>query len=121
MSRLTEDIREQAMDFASAIACLRLSLPDSHQEIEILGDQLLRAGTSVAAHVREASLSRSDAEICSQLEGAIQRADESMLCLEMLQENGAIKPGSLVDLRREADEIIAAFSRLVSRIGGQSL
>ena len=52
-------------------------------------------GTSVAAHVRDASLSRSDAEMCSRLEGAIQQADESMLCLEMLQDDCAINQSSL--------------------------
>ena len=71
MGRLTEDIRERTMEFASAIARLRMSLPKSRREVEMLGDQLLRAGTSVATQVREASLSRSDAEMCSRLEGAI--------------------------------------------------
>ena len=100
--RATEEIRERTSEFASPIARFRMSLPNSQREVEMLGDRLLRAGTSVAVYAREASRSRSDAEMCSRLEGAIQRADESMLCLEMLQENGAIKPGSPVDCKRHA-------------------
>ena len=109
------------MNFASAIACFRMNLPNARREVEMLRDQLLRASTSVAAHVREALLSRSDAELCTHLEGAIQRADESMLCLEMLQEDSDIRQSSLIDLRSEADEIIATFTTILNRIGGQSL
>jgi len=104
------------MKFASAIARLHMSLPSSRKEVEGLGHQLLRAGTSVAAHVREASRSRSDAEMCSRLEVAIQQADESMLCLEMLQDDCAINDHSLTHLRREADEIISIFASMVSHI-----
>jgi four helix bundle protein len=121
MNRVTEDIRERTMEFASAIACLRMSLPNGRREVEMLGDQLLRAGTSVAAHVREASRSRSHAEMRSRLEGAIQQADESVLCLEILQDDCALSGSSLAHLRREADEMIATFATIVSRTGGRSL
>jgi four helix bundle protein len=120
MSRLSEDIRERTMEFASAIACLRMSLPDTRREVSLLGDQLLRAGTSIAAHVRQALQSSSEAEMCSCLEGAIEQADESMLCLEMLQKDCAIGEGSVAHLRREADEIMTAFESIVSRLGGRS-
>lgn len=109
------------MEFASAIACLRMSLPNGRREVEMLGDQLLRAGTSVAADVREASRSRCDAEMRSRLEGAIQQADDSVLCLEMLKEDYAISESSLAHLRTEADEIIATFATIISRTGGRSL
>jgi four helix bundle protein len=109
------------MGFASAIARFRMSLPNRRREVEMLGDRLLRAGTSVAAHVREASLSRTEAEMCSRLEGAIEQADESMLCLEMLQDDCAINQSSLTHLRKEADAIVATFTSIVSRIGGRSL
>ena len=121
MSRVTDDILERTMEFASAIARFRMSLPNNRQEVKMLGDRLLQAGTSVAAHARDALLSRSDAERCSRLEGAIQQADESMLCLEMLQDDCAISQSSLGNLRQEADAIIATFASILSRIGGRSL
>ncbi len=55
------------------------------------------------------------------LRGAIQQADESMLCLEMLQDDCAINQSSLTHLRKEADAIVAAFTSIVSRLGGRSL
>ena len=75
MSRLSEEIRERTKKFASAIVRLYARLPRERREVEVLGHQLLRSGTSVAAHVREASRARSDAELCSKLDGAIQEAD----------------------------------------------
>lgn len=118
MSHLSEELRERTMQFASAIARLYLSLPRSRREVDVLGHQLLRSSTSVATHVREASRSRSDAELCSKLEGAIQEADESMLCLEMLKDDYAINEHSLVHLHQEANEIIAIFVSMTSRIRG---
>jgi len=41
----------------------------------VLGKQLLRSGTSVAAHTREASRARSEDEFVSKLGGALQEAD----------------------------------------------
>jgi four helix bundle protein len=121
MSHRSEDIRERTMAFASAIARFRMTLPSARRDVEALGDQLLRAVSSVAAHVRQATRSRSDAEICSRLEGAILQADESMLCLEMLQNDCAINERSLAHLRQEADEIIGIFAATVRQIRGHSL
>ncbi|HEY5705636.1 MAG TPA: four helix bundle protein [Terrimicrobiaceae bacterium] len=109
------------MQFSSAIARLYLSLPRSRTEVEALGRKLLQSSTSIVAHVREASYSRSDAELCSKLEGAIQEADESMLCLEMLQDDFAINELSLAQLQEEVNEIIASFASMVTRIKMRTL
>ncbi len=116
MSRLSEEIRERTKKFASAIVRLYARLPRERREVEVLGHQLLRSGTSVAAHVREASRARSDAELCSKLDGAIQEADESLLWLELLRDDCGIDDNSLAQLHVEADEIIAIFVTIVSRI-----
>ena len=87
MSRLSEELRERTKKFASGIIHLYVGLPRRRGEVEVIAHQLLRSGTSVAAHVREASRSRSDAELCSKLDGAIQEADESLLWLELLQDD----------------------------------
>jgi len=81
----------------------------------VLGRQLLRAGTSVAAHVREASRARSDSEFCSKLEGALQEADESQLWLELLRDDCAIRDQSLDALHCEAGELIAIFVTMVNK------
>ncbi len=120
MSRLTENIRGRTMEFASAIACLRMTLPNGRREVEMLGDQLLRAGTSVAAHVRDASRSRSDAEMRSRLEGAIEQADESVLCLEMSRATvRSAKARSLIYAEKPTK--LSQLRNDISRTGGRSL
>lgn len=64
----------------------------------MIGHQLLRSGTSVTAHAREASHSRSDAEFASNIDGLLQEADESLLWLELLHEDYHIAPDLIVPL-----------------------
>jgi four helix bundle protein len=85
--RLSDDLRERTKGFASAIIRLYVQLPKRRKEVEILGNQLLRSGTSVAAHAREASRARSYSEFCSKLDGLLQEADESQLWLELLRDD----------------------------------
>jgi four helix bundle protein len=53
--RLSEELRERTKRYASAIIGLYVQLPKQREEVRVLGKQLLRAGTSVVAHAREAS------------------------------------------------------------------
>ena len=116
MSRLSEDLRDRTKRFASDVIRLYVSLPKQRKEIEILGNQLLRSGTSVAAHAREASRARSDAEFCSKLDGLLQEADESQLWLELLRDDCAIRDSQLTSLYRETDELLAIFTTIVAKI-----
>jgi four helix bundle protein len=59
--------------------------------VRVLGKRLLRSGTSVAAHAREASRARSDVEFCSMLDGLLQEADESQLWIELLRDDCGVK------------------------------
>jgi four helix bundle protein len=73
----------------------------------ILGRQVLRAGTSVGAHCREAFRARSDAELISKLEVAAQELDETIYWLELLADAEVVRRPLLGPLKKEADEIMA--------------
>ena len=75
--RLSEELRERTKRFAACIIHYYVALPKQRSEVQVLGRQLLRSGTSVAAHAREASRARSSAEFCSKLDGLLQEADEA--------------------------------------------
>lgn len=94
---------------------LYVGLPRSREEVEIVGHQLLRAGTSVAAHTREASRARSDAEFCSQLDGALQEADEAQLWLALLNEECKIEGDDMADMLGETHELIAILVTMSSK------
>lgn len=74
---------------------------------------MVRAGTSVAAHVREASRGRSEAEFVSKLGGALQEADESSLWLELLREECGIQ--GTVPLEQESSELMAIMTTMITR------
>lgn len=114
--RLTPDLRERTKRFASQIIQIYISLPRQREEVAVLGKQLLRSGTSVAAHARETSRARSDAEFCSKLDGLLQEADESQLWLELLIEDCQISSQHLSLAHREAGEIIAIFTVIVHKV-----
>ncbi len=82
----------------------------------MLGHQLLRSGTSVAAHAREASRARSDGEFCSKLDVLLQEADESQLWIELLQEDCGIRNDLIAGLHQEACELLAIFTTIVLRV-----
>jgi four helix bundle protein len=116
MSRLSDELRGRCKIFASQVIRLYIALPKQREEVRVLGKQLLRSGTSVAAHAREASRARSDAEFCSKLDGLLQEADESQLWLELLHEDCGISDSSVPFLHKESDELLAIFTTMVSKI-----
>lgn len=116
MSRLSEEIRARTKHYASGVIHLYCNLPKQREEVKILGRQLLRSGTSVAAHAREASRARSDAEFCSKIEGLLQEADESQLWLELLSEDCGITDPAVAKLNAETVEFLALFTAMVGKI-----
>lgn len=114
--RISPDLRQRSKAFGSAVIQIYLILPRGREEVSILGRQMLRAGTSVAAHVREASRARSDSEFCSKLDVLLQEADEAQLWLEYLIEDCHIPNPTLPLAHREADELIAIFTTIVSKV-----
>jgi len=117
--RLPEDFRGRTKAFAAASIRLFVKLPKTREEVRILGKQLLRSGTSVAAHVREASRARSADEFVSKLGGALQEADESSLWLEVLREECGIAPALTQPLEKEGAELVAIFTTMVKRTKGE--
>ena len=103
------EFRKRTKAFASATVRFFCTLPRNRIEVQVLGKQLLRSGTSVAANYREASRARSDQEFVSKVDQCAQEADESMLWLELLRDDCGIHAESLDRLIREADELIAIF------------
>ena len=117
--RLSTEFRDRTKQFASATIRLFVALPKGRDEVRILGKQLLRSGTSVAAHVREASRARSDDEFISKLGGALQEADESALWLELLREDCGNAPDTLL-MEKEANELMAIMTTMINRTKGKS-
>jgi len=100
----------QARTRAFAIRVLRVfrSLPDS-REARVLGHQLLRSATSVAANYRAACRGRSRRDFLSKLGIVEEEADESLFWLEFIADAGIVPRDKLSDLTSEASQLTAIF------------
>ena len=98
-------LRDRTKAFALRIIKMYCRLPKSTQA-QVLGRQVLRAGTSVAANYREASRARSDAEFVSKLGIVEQELDETLLWLELIVESGIVPEAKMASLHQETDELL---------------
>jgi len=76
------------------------------EEARVLGRQLLRSGTSVAANYREASRGRTDAELLAKLGIVEQELDESLLWMELIVESNIVAEPRVVELKMECEELL---------------
>ena len=109
MSSRPEQLRDRTKAFALRVIRLFRSLP-YRTDTQVLGKQLLRCGTSVAANYRAACRARSKAEFVARIAIVAEEADESVLWLELLVESGIIKSGMTVALLKEARELTAILT-----------
>ena len=99
-------LRERTKRFAVQTIRFCVTLPRTDEGV-VIKRQLLRSGTSPGAHCREAFRSRSNAEMISKLETALQELDESLYWMELLVEAEIVHERHLQPLMSEADELIA--------------
>jgi len=76
----------------------------------MVGNQLLRAGTSVGANYRSACRGCSKPDFVSKVGIAIEEADESLYWMEMLVEANMVSEERLADLMKEANELVAILT-----------
>jgi four helix bundle protein len=103
-----EQLRDRTKAFAVRIVRLYRSLPYK-ADAQVLGKQLLRCGTAVAANYRAACRSRSRAEWLAKI-GIVVEADESVFWPEMLSDCEIIPLPKLEMLLKEAHELSALFT-----------
>jgi four helix bundle protein len=102
--------RARSKKYALRIIALYVALRRMNDEVaRVLGRQLLRSGTSVGAHHREASRARSTAEFISKMEGGLQELDESGYWMELLAESATVTSARLAPLMDETDQLIRIF------------
>ena len=116
METRPRDLQRRTKAFALDIIRLTEHLPRG-RAADVIGKQLLRSGTSVAANYRSACCARSTADFVSKMGIVEEEADESQFWLELLTESGLIERDPVAPLAREANELarIAAASRKTAR------
>ena len=102
-------LRQRTKEFAGRVVRFFMQLDRRRDELSILGKQLIRSATSVAAQYREASRARSPEEFIAKVESCVQEADESQLWLELLRDECGISQATVEPIWKEADELISIF------------
>ncbi len=100
------DLKARTKSFALRIIKVVDALPNT-RSANVIGNQLLRSGTSVGANYRAACRARSTAEFVAKLGIVEEEADESGYWLELLVDSGLMPKKQLSGLRQEADELVA--------------
>ena len=109
MGRPASDLKDRTKRFALRIVKVVRSLP-ANAEGRMIGNQLLRCGTSVAANYRAVCRARSRPEFLAKLAIVIEEADESAFWLDFVVDAGLIPERKLNDLRSEANQLVAIFN-----------
>ena len=109
------DLKSGTKRYALDVIRLYVALPKS-TEAQVMGKQLLRSGTSVGAHYREGQRAKSNADLISKLEGALQELEESGYWLELLEESGTVEKAEVAGLANETGQLIAMLTVAVQKI-----
>jgi four helix bundle protein len=99
-------LKERTKRFALEIIQLVEKLPKG-RKADILGRQLLAAGTSAGANYRAACRARSSPDFISKMGIVEEETDESIYWMELLMNCGLIRKDQTSDLLNEANEILA--------------
>src|SRR5439155_17829586 len=114
MMNAERDLKPRTKEFARRVIRLFAAL-SKDTAAQILGKQLLRAGTSVGANYREANRARTKAEFISKIGDCLKEADESSYWMELLLDEGFLPPAKLQPLLDEANELVAIFVTISKR------
>ena len=104
-----DELKRRTKKFAVRVITLFRSLPRI-EEARIIGKQVLRSGTSVAANYRAVCRARSRAEFIAKVGIVVEEADETVFWFELLIEAAIVREPKMQSLLREANELLAIFA-----------
>lgn len=102
------ELKKRTKNVALRVIKLQSKMPNN-QISWIIGKQILRSATSVAANYRAASRARSGKEFFSKLSIVIEETDETMFWLELIVDAKIFPKEKTVDLYKELNELLSIF------------
>jgi four helix bundle protein len=104
-----DELRRRTKLFAVDAIKLVESLPRG-RSCDVIGNQLLRSATSVAANYRAACRSRSRADFINKIGIVEEEADETLFWIELLVAVEKVKPAMVERLLDEAAQLLRIFA-----------
>ena len=99
-------MKARTKQFALRVIRLVESLPKT-KTANVIGNQLLRSGTSVGANYRASCRAKSTADFIHKLSIVEEEADESIYWMKLLIESNSVKENLLGSLLNEAEQILS--------------
>jgi four helix bundle protein len=103
-----DELKRRTKEFALRIIKLVNALPNNPAG-RVIGNQLLRAGTSVGANYRAACRAKSKSDFVYKISIVEEEADESSFWFELIIESELMQKTKIASLLKEADELTAIF------------
>ena len=100
------EMKNRTKTYALAIIKLVQGLP-STPTVRVIGNQLLRSGTSVGANYGASCRAKSQADFIAKMGIVEEEADESIYWMELLVESGIVHSTSVAELCNEGNQIVA--------------
>ena len=99
------EFKSKTEDLALGIIRFVETLP-RNETCRVIGRQLLRSGTSVAANYRAACRARSDADFINKLGIVEEESDESLFWLRLLAKSGNTTDEKICSLYKEMESVL---------------
>ena len=99
-----KDLKTRAYFFSIEIVKLVSNFPNE-KSFWIIGDQLLRAGTSIGANIIEAKAASSKRDFTNFYNIALKSANETKYWICLLKDTGLVKAEKIQSVLKEADEL----------------
>jgi len=109
MASQAEQLKARTKQFAIRVVRLFRTLPKT-DEARVIGKQVLRSGTSVAANYRAVCRARSQAEFIAKIGVVVEEIDETVFWIELLADTEIIRSERIAELLTEANELLAIFA-----------
>lgn len=108
-----QQMQQRTKTFAIQVVRFFGTLP-KREEARVLGRQMLRSGTGVAANYRAVCRAKSDADFISKMGTVVEETDETLLWLELLEEASLCPSAAVQPFRSETDQLLRIFSTSLS-------
>ena len=102
-------LHEKSLLFAVRIVKFYQYLCQSTKEF-VLGNQILKSGTSIGANIRESRNAQSKADFINKLGIALKEADETLYWLEVFLRTNIINQSEYDSLYNDANELISMLT-----------
>ena len=110
-----EKLEKRTINFAIEIINLSASIPKTPEAL-VVRNQLSKSGTSVGANYREANRSRSKKDFKNKIKISLAEASETDYWLEIIEELNWIKKENIIEIRKEAKELLAIFTSIANQL-----